>query len=248
MNQHDQATCRQPHSRCGVRLKNLVDDIHLDEVIACTQRANLLTPALPGTIADLAGIGAVQPPALLGVNEVGLGCKAPLLGPVGALTQNGVQFVDRGMDDPFAAYAAWAVAVQQGCQRIEIRLCRRRLDLRGEQPNTAVDVVADSTRRDHAVWMGCRRHATDRKAIALVHIGHDHHWADQAGQRCGVDSLLQRFVGSDLLEKPAAGEDAHGAAHIGSVGLGNLPFIVANLAKVAQFHRSPPQPADSGLS
>jgi hypothetical protein len=65
------------------------------------------------------------------------------------------------------------------------------LDRQSEQAHPAVDVVADSSGRDHAVIDRRRGYAPDREAVALVDVRHRQRGIDDAGQRGDVRQLLE---------------------------------------------------------
>ena len=80
------------------------------------------------------------------------------------------------------------------------------------------------------------RHAADRKAVTLVHIGHHDHVTDQARQCGRVDGLVERFIAHDLLEQFARGEQSYRHAHVTAYVRWDFPFIIGNFDQVFDVH------------
>jgi len=75
--------------------------------------------------------------------------------------------------------AARTIFVENSGERIHLSACGVKLDARSQQAYPTIYVVAYRTRRNDTMWIfGCCN-ASDRKAIALVHIGHDDHRPNQ---------------------------------------------------------------------
>ena len=89
-----------------------------------------------------------------------------------------------------------------------------------EQPDAAIDVVADAARRDDAPLLRVgRRHAADAEAIAPVDIGHGQAGLLNARQGRHVDHLLGPLVLLDLLDQRLIGEDQAIDPHVLAVAL-----------------------------
>jgi hypothetical protein len=98
----------------------------------------------------------------------------------------------------------------------------------GQQTHTAVD-IADTARGDHAMRQGRGRYAADRKAVALMDVGHGDGVAGDTRQRGGVDQLFYAAVGQRLFDQGTAGIDARGHAHVTPERLRDLPDIIVDL-------------------
>src|SRR5690606_16154799 len=86
--------------------------------------------------------------------------------------------------------------------------------VRSEQPDAAVDVEPNTTRRDDSVGRQGRRYPAHWKAVALVHVRHADGEAHDAWQRAHVRELLEASVTTNLLQQHLIGDDASGNAHV----------------------------------
>ena len=66
----------QAHDRGRLLVEDVIDDLHLEEVVAGAQRAALVRAALEGAVADGIRVGAVEPALGLGVLDVARGGQA----------------------------------------------------------------------------------------------------------------------------------------------------------------------------
>jgi hypothetical protein len=78
----------------------------------------------------------------------------------------------------------------------------RRGQTGAQQPDAAVDVVADAARRDHPLVGVHRRHPADREAVAPVDVGHGDRGADDPRQVGDVGHLLEAGVAADVVHHP----------------------------------------------
>jgi len=108
----------------------------------------------------------------------------------------------------------------------------------GEQPDAAVDVVADPAGRDHAVGQLRRGHGADGEAVALVDVRHRDRGLDDAGQGGDVLELCERVVAADRLEQPGVGEHARGDAHVRARVCADLPHDLVDPAQVGHHTSS----------
>ncbi len=184
-----------------------------------------------GAAADFARRGLWQAASFLGVDHVVLRGESALEAPMRALRQNAVHLAVVEAITTAFAQAAGAVVVERGGEVVEVRLDLVGVQVGGEQTHAAVDVVADAARRDHAVGQA-GRDAADGKAVALMHVGHGDGVADNAGQRGGVDQLLDALIGQRFFQQRLAGVDAGGHAHVGAVRLGDFPDVGADAFQV----------------
>ena len=110
-----------------------------------------------------------------------------------------------------------------------------RLDVGGRQvrpdeADAAVDVVADAAGRDDAALRRVGgRHAADRKPVAPVDVGHGQAGPLDAGERGHVGHLLGGVVVADLLDQRGVGVDDAVDPHAGLVGAGNPISIAADI-------------------
>jgi hypothetical protein len=118
------------------------------------------------------------------------------------------------MPDTPAAETPRDPLVQLVHERGEGRRNVHPVEIRGEQPNTARDVEADTARRDHALTLHVRgRHAPDREAIAPMNIGHGVGGLHDPGERSDVRDLTQGLIREDIREQRLRGEDDAGHPH-----------------------------------
>src|SRR3989338_562957 len=105
--------------------------------------------------------------------------------------------------------------------------------LRAQEAHAAIDVVADAARRDDPAGLGSNRRApADRKAVALVRVGHRKRVLLYARQGRHVHELFERAVAEDLLEHFLRCVDARGHAHVGALARGDLPQPVVDLYEI----------------
>jgi len=106
------------------------------------------------------------------------------------------------------------------------------LDVRAEQADPAVDVVADSAGRDHAAFLGVGRgHPSDGEPVAPMDVGHRQAGLLDAGQRGDVDHLLGAVVELDRLHQRLVGEDQAVDPHVLAVPFGNPVLARPDLFK-----------------
>src|SRR5436190_23039239 len=151
--------------RLRSRIEDLVDALHLDEVVAGTHRPELPAAALLRAPRDRVRIGAVEPAVRLRAVDV----LRTLRDDAAAFAQDALQV------DALSAFAS--CARRNGARDL---MHERRppvaelvdVERKREQPHAAVDVVADSTRRDDAVGELHRGQPADREPVTLVDVRH----------------------------------------------------------------------------
>ena len=118
---------------------------------------------------------------------------------------------------------------------LEVRRQLVRLEPGAQQPDAAVDVVADAARGDGPLVGVDGRDAADREPVAPVDVGHRERMADDAGQMGDVRHLLQRGVvaqhGHQLLAGVHASRDQHPAV------AGDLPHELVDAPQLHQTSR-----------
>ena len=136
-----------------------------------------------------------------------------------------------------AALADSARAGRVERRREVVQHARRLSELHsgGQQPHPAVDVVADRSGRNDAARQLGGGDPADREAVALVHVRHHQHLADDPRQGGGVDRLLERGVTADRLEQLAAGEEPHRHPHVGAHRRWDLPFVGTEALEITEF-------------
>ena len=111
-----------------------------------------------------------------------------------------------------------------------------------EQPDAAVDVVADAAGGDDPVRRLERGDTPDREAVPLVDVRHRQRGPYDAGQRGDVRELLEREVLPDRVEKLGVREDPRRNAHVRPLLHRDLPERLVDPDEVR--HRAPPSRAN----
>ena len=215
-----------------------VDDLDLHEVVSSAERAELVLSADLGAVRHLARLRPGQRPARLDVLEV-LGVPDAVLAQEvrATLVQDVVELVAREGQAALAAVAGGNAAADLVDHRLQRRGELLAAELGGEQPHPAVDVEADSARRDDAVRQARRRHPAHGEAVSLVHVRHAQGGADDPRERGHVDELPQAPVAADLRQKRLVREDARGHPHVRPLGAGHLVKAFADLSQLV-LHRA----------
>ncbi len=207
------------------RVVHLDDLIHLEKVVARPEGAELVAPALLRPRAHGRGVGLRHAPPVLGVLHIARRALAGAHGPFGALLQHAAQIIVRQACASRRPDPRGYRGVQGAHHVLHVRADCLRLNRRGQQAHAAVDVVPHPARRDDAVGERRGRHATDGKAVALVHVWHRHGMAHDPRKRRGVDELLYRAIGQGRVEDSLVGIDAPRHAHVPAPPLGHLPEV-----------------------
>ena len=228
---HHHLAGRDPEGGGRLAVEDLVDHLHLEEMVAGAQAADLRQAALQGLPADRVGVGARawrRPPR----------CgRGPPRRPGRARPGTARPARPAGAARAGVSRSAPRAPVPWGTRRIE--LVQQLLESRGDvvpaqagahQPHAAVDVEADAARRDHALALVDGGHAADGKAVAPVDVGHGDAGLDDAGQRGDVGDLLQRLLVAGLVEELGRRVDDARHAHVAL--LGDLPRVLVETLDV----------------
>ncbi len=198
-------------------------------MVARAERPALIVAARDGAIADPRRIGPVESSPGLGELEVALGA-IPFVHHVGGSLLH--QPRQLGLVEevlPALANARWDVAEELFHQRPDAVFRLAPLKLGAQQPDAAVDVVADAAGRDDSAFFGVgRRHAADAESISPVDIRHGQAGHLDARQRGHVGHLFGALVLLDLLDQGLVGEDDAVDPHVRAVALRDSPLIWAD--------------------
>ena len=234
----DRDGARQEAERLGGRLVvDLRHAVHLEEVVAAPQRADLVGAAEPGARRHGPGIGGGEPAALLAaLDVVRRGREAAPRRPARPLREHLVELgVGERGDGVARADAGGDVAVELGGDRVPARADHLRVERGRHEAHAAVDVVADAARRHGPALRVHRGDAADGEAVAPVDVGHREREAEDAGEVRDVRDLLQgRVVGRRRAD------GVHAAGHLHAPLARDLPEVALD---VPQLHRRiPPRP------
>ena len=160
-----------------------------------------------------------------------------------AAFQHGIEVRSLHRQPAAPAHAGGDFAVERRAQFRKLGMNFADRHVRAQQPHAAIDVVADSARRDDSILGIERGHAAYGKPVALVNVRHGQGVAHDARQRGHVDELLERAVRGDLVQHVVRGIDARGHAHVRAVAARNLPQPVVNFGQIRFREHEPSQPA-----
>ncbi len=225
MDQHRDLAFAQAHHLGRRRVVHAVDDLDFEKVIARAERAALVVTAGERPVAHAARVGTLEAAAGLGDEQVAVGTISQVddvRGPFGhQLSELGlVERVTSALTDPRRNLSEELLD-----QRPDAVLHVAPFEVRAQQTDTAVDVIADTAGGDDAAFLRIsRRHAADAEAVAPVDIGHGQAGLLNAGQGGHVGDLLGPLVALDLLDELIVGEDDSINAHVRPVALGNSPL------------------------
>src|SRR5579864_117731 len=215
---------------CNAFVENVIDNLHLHEMIAGAQRAALLGPARESVIADFIRVGVLNLAGRLGVFEIRRRAETPANHVAGTIGEQVPQFLLVELVLARTADACGYVAEQALDQFPQMRLHVLVKEIALDEAHAAVDVVAHAAGGDHAAFVGISgAHAADAEAIAPVNIGHGHAGQLDARQKRDVRDLLRRLVLANLLNHSLAGEDQAIHAHALLVLPGNAPATIVDL-------------------
>jgi hypothetical protein len=215
-----------------VRVGNAVDLLDLAEVIARPHRAELVMAAQTGALGDRLRVCAREAAGGLGVREVVFAADADAQQGARPVAQDGVELGSVERQRPPSPCTRRDLPRDLVHQRLDARPALIGAQRQREQPNTAVDVVADSARRDHPVRRLGRRDPADREPVPLVDVGHRQRGIDDAGQRRHVAQLLERAVVADLAQQLGVGEHPRRDTHARDRPRGQLPQRVVDAPRL----------------
>ena len=112
MDQHDHLVLFEAKSLGNLRLKNLFDVLHFEEVIPAAKRAQLRAPALLRAIGNLPGVGAIETPVLFAKFDVRRLANPALHHPARALFEHAIESRVIQRQRPFGTRARRDVAEQ----------------------------------------------------------------------------------------------------------------------------------------
>jgi hypothetical protein len=229
VNQHDDLVDGQSEVPRRRVIRDALDVLDLEEVVAAAQRADLRPPALPGTVGHGVRIRIVDRAASL--REVGVAIVAVTAAhhPPRALHEHAVEIVRGDLDEAGASRAARHLAEHLLHQLAQARLDVLPAEAGSQEPDAAVDVEAHASRRHDAAGHVRRRHAADGEPVALVEIRHRQARPDDARQHRHVHGLIERPIPDDVLEDRPAGEHHHAGAHATRRVAGDAPAERVNL-------------------
>ncbi len=173
MDHHADAALRQAQHRSRLLVEHLVDDLHLDEVVAAAQRAALVLASLVRTVGHAVGVGSLDAPAGLGGLEI-LGAPEALLDdPRGSVAEQRLHLAPVKLERPGSADAARDRGEQLVDQLADPPLdvvCRQ---VGSHESHAAVDVVSHAPGADHPAGLRVGgSHAPDAEPVAPVNVGH----------------------------------------------------------------------------
>ena len=156
MDQHRELVLAQPERLGRDRVEHPRDALELDEVVAGPQRAELVGPARPRSLGHRGGIRSRQAALRLGALDVLRDADA-VLGDEDrrALHQHAIERRTREPQRPAVAGAHRHTARDLVHERLAPSAELGRDQRQDEQPDAAVDVIADASRRDDAVGRLC---------------------------------------------------------------------------------------------
>src|SRR5690606_9978625 len=171
---HAHLALAQPESGRDLLVVDLLDRLHLEEVIPRAEAAQLGQPTLDRAVADLARIGVGDRPELLASIQIPLTALALLHYVPRAAGEHPLQFAT-ALHGPDRAFAGPARRLPGQCVHQLVADLRelRTAEVCTEQSDTARDVEADTAGRDHSPGTDVRsRHTTDREAISPMDVRH----------------------------------------------------------------------------
>ncbi|KAF5029783.1 hypothetical protein DSECCO2_645000 [anaerobic digester metagenome] len=213
----------------GDGVEDLLHLVHLQEMVAGTERTHLGDPALFGFRGDLGGIGVLHAAVLLRTYQV-LGPSVALgHRPFRSLLQDAVYLVGGDVHHAFGADPGRDVLEQGVDELLDPGRDIVHREVGGDQPNAAVDIEPYAARGDHSFLSVHGRHPADRESVTPVNVRHGHGPADYARKTGHVRGLLRRIIGDDGPDHLLVGEDDRVPVHALLVGARDLPAIIIDL-------------------
>src|SRR4051812_3808007 len=156
------------------------DTVNFEKVVARTKCTQLIASTLARMLADQGGIGARQPAILFRMQNIFGGGKIIVQTPLCAAVKEIIKLIVTQPVAPLFTYAAGAIPIKRSGKVIEMRFDFIHRKSTCQQAHATVNVIANRTRRNHAVRQARGSHPTDGKAIALVDIRHGDGMADNS--------------------------------------------------------------------
>ena len=198
--------------------RRLVEDavhlLHLDEVVAGADRAELPAAPLPAPARRRRPDRRPEESPRPRWRRDPRGCEAALGQKGAAFAQDPVELGGVEAEVAPPAHARGDRPREIADERLQPVLHLPVAHLGGEEADAAVDVIAHAARRDDAVAGAEGGHSPDRKPVALVRVGHGVGEAGDSGQCRDVDDLQQRAVAGDLAPQLLVRPDVDGHAHV----------------------------------
>src|SRR3990172_11044175 len=160
----------QSHRPRRFGMEDPIDDVDFDEVVTGAERPQLRPAALACRSRHGAGIAAVDATVFFSRREVPGGGETLPFGPACALAADALELLVLEGDAALHSHAARTVGIQRVRQPRQLRLRLLEGKLAGQQPDAAVDVVADRPRGDDPVRQPGGRHTADGEAVALMDV------------------------------------------------------------------------------
>ncbi len=95
-----------------------------------------------------------------------------------------------------------------------------------QQPYSAVDIIADSSRRDDPFFQVKSGHSPDRKTVPLMSVGHHISRFQDPWQAGHISGLLKSSIALHTFEKLRRCVDHCGDPHV--PGFGDFPGVIIN--------------------
>ena len=204
-------------NRCAVAgVVDLLDRLHLQEVVARAKAAHLAQPPFHGPRADLPGVGVGDSALILAAQQVAFDAVAVFQRVAGAASQHVPHLPGAGeMPDASPARPPRNSGRQLVHQRAQHRHYFVTLQAGSKQADTAGDIESNPARGDHPAGRRIGgRDPADREPIPQVQVRHRIGRRHNARQRSHIGHLLQRTVRSQIRDQLTGGIHAPRHPHL----------------------------------
>ena len=191
----------------GAAIEDLLHLLHLEIVIARTQRAHFVALAAFGLLRNLRRVSAGHAAMLLDALQVFLLSPAALDGPLGPTPQHGRHVLAGQANCAGAAHACGDLCKQRVRQPLfhGLDIGARESGVQGA--HAAGNIEPDTARRNHAAKIRIEGgHTADGKAVTPVRVGHGVGRFHDAWEAGDIHDLLIHFVVHGL-DQLLVGED-----------------------------------------
>src|SRR5258708_25015800 len=169
---HDLANLTNTQDGCRLRIIDVVDFLHLGEVITRSKATKLLHPTTQGSVRNGSGIGSRQATMLFCDFQVFSKTVVLFDGPGKAARHDIPHLISGKIMHTCTTYTRRQVAKELIGQLISLTTYLFNQQIGRQQTHATIDIKADTTRRNNAIFGICRGHSTNRKTVSPVNIRH----------------------------------------------------------------------------
>ena len=236
MDHHEHLALSEPQGAGSVGVIDLVEILHLDEMVSSAEGAKLHRAAFIGAVADSAGVRALHGSAALGMFQVTFRAHATLHHELSTLDSAFFKLLAADLHPPFGTDSGGNSGVYARNKLMYLWGNIFPVKAGPQKPDPAVDVIAHTAGRDYPLIRVKGGNPANGEAIARMHVRHGKGGSNYTWQGGHVCHLLNALVAQQALKGLVRIDDAAGA-HVRAQALWHLHALaVYPLKALRQRH------------